>query len=261
MKQKNSILILFLFLITISAWSQEFKKLSLGFEVGSGIVVGEMTDNWFVRQDIGSDLYDYNYSSSSLSKDMSISYLGIKTEYSLAKNKIGILSGIRLTRINSYLDKYTSSGTGYFFLRNSEEGTNTEFFKVKKINEDIDYLGIPIELRYSPFQYKYFCFYFKVGTQINFKLHSKTDIQFLNENMEAYQNKIINSIDFTPNSIFASVYSSVGVKIGKENNVNYNFELVLPSKLLTSNNSSVVVPASYTGFQFSVLFPLKQKKQ
>jgi len=257
MKRNYLFLIFFLSIKAIPVQSQDSNNFAINFEVGSGIVMGELNKNWNVRQDVGSNYYYSDYNSNSLYTDMTIAYFGIKPEFTFAYNKIGVITGLRFTRINSNMAKYSASEGDYFYLLNKVDGNNTEYFRINNISQDNDYLGFPFEIRYIFYQSRTFGLYFKAGTEINFKLNSKTDIQFLNEPMETYQNEILENVGVTPNPIYSSVYSSIGIKIGKRNRVNYNFEIFLPSYIRTPDNSSIVVPNSYSGFQFSVQVPVK----
>ena len=54
--------------------------------------------------------------------------------------------------------KFDYDEGGYFFLRYKSEGTTTEYAKVNKINEHTNYIGVPLELSFSPFWYRNFDF-------------------------------------------------------------------------------------------------------
>ena len=259
MKQKNLFLILVLSFAFSPARSQELKNFTLGFELGSEFVTGQLNKNWNVRKNVGSYYYDYDYGNA-FGTDMTISSVGIKPEFSFFKNRIGISSGLLYTQISSSLGKYSSDINPFFYLLNNGGTTNTEYFKVKNIQDDNDYLGIPLEVTLLPFQLEYIGFYLKAGVELNFRFHNKTDIQFYNASMEPYEQDIIRNTGITTNSIYSSFYSSVGMRFGKEDKIKYNLEILFPSTFLTTNNSALIVPDFYTGFKLSVLFPMKKSK-
>jgi len=78
--------------------------------------------------------------------------------------------------LNKDFDPFYFSQGGYFFLRYNSENTNTEYARVKNINETSNYLGLPFELKISPFSIRNISFYFKVGTEFSFKLNTKSSI-------------------------------------------------------------------------------------
>jgi len=251
MKQKGIVLSLMLGLGLCTAWSQEPVKLTVGFEVGSGFVTGDLNPNWNVRQDVGNYNYGYGYSNS-LSSEMTMAVIGIRPEISFFKGMFAVSSGLRYTRMNSTMSKGSNSKSSYFFLKDNVNTANTEYYKVKEIWEDNDYLGIPLEVTFLPFQYDQVGFYFKAGVEMNFRINSKRDIAFLNPDMEIYQQEFFDHVGITPNVLYSTFYTSVGMRMGKKNKTKYNFELLLPSTFLTKNNSSLVVPQMYSGFKFSV---------
>lgn len=251
MKLKGIILSLMLGMGLCPVWSQEPIKLSVGLEVGSGFVTGDLNPNWKVRQDVGNYNYGYGYSNS-LSSEMTMAVIGIKPEISFFKGMFAVSSGLRYTRINSTMSKGSYSESSYFFLKDNVNTANTEYYKVKKIWEDNDYLGIPLEVTYLPFQYEQLGFYFKVGVEMNFMFSNNRDIVFLNPDMEIYQQEIIDHVGITSNVLYSTFYTSVGMRMGKKDKTKYNFELLLPSTFLTKNNSSMIIPQIYSGFKFSV---------
>jgi len=259
MKQKQVLLISFLSLIFFSVYSQESNGLSLGFEVGSGFVTGDLNKNWNVRQYMGNYDYDYSYGSS-ISSDMSISFIGIRPEISFLQNKIAVSSGLRYTRINSSLSNGSTSDGAFFYLRGNGNTTNIDYYKVRKINEDNDYIGIPLDIKFLPFLNEYFDLYFKLGAEINFRFNTSTDIDFLNPDMEQFQQELIANVKFTPNHFYSSLYGAIGIRLGKKDRVKYNLELILPTYILTANNSSLLTPRYYTGFNFTVQLPGKKSK-
>ena len=251
MNKKGIILCWALYMGFCSVWSQEPVKFTVGFEVGSGFVTGDVNSSWNLRQDVGN--YNYGYGNdNSLSTEMTMAVIGIKPEISFLKGLFAVSSGLRYTRMNSTISKGSSSGSSYFFLKDPGAKANTEYYKVKELWEDNDYLGIPLEVTFLPFQYEQMGFYFKAGVEMNFRFNNHRDIVFLNPGMETYQQDIFDHVGIKPNVLYSTFYSSVGIRLGKKNKTNYNFELLLPSTFLTKNNSSLVVPQMYSGFKLSV---------
>ena len=265
MKKKYLILISFLSLLTVFVYSQDASVITIGFEGGSGFITGKQNDKWNIRQDVATSYYDYGYNyhsgNNSVSSEMNLYYFGIKPAIYFPKYNINISAGLRFTQSNCYLNKSSNSDESYFFLRYNESGTNTEYFKVKGINENINYLGIPLEITLTPFHFDVVNLYAKVGAEINLKLNSQTDINFSNENMKIYKQDVLSRVGTSTNLIYSSGYAAVGIRFGRVTGVKYNFEVTLPARILSSNNSSLVVPEYYSGFQFSVQIPINKAKE
>ncbi len=260
MKQKNAILLVVFCLTVLTLHSQEKRGFSLGFEVGSEYVTGDLNPNWNVRQDVGYNGYDYgstNGTGSSVNSEMSMGFIAIKPEFSFLNNMFSIASGLRYTRMNSVIDHSSSNESGYFFLRDNGTSSISEYYKAKKINEDIDYLGIPLEVTFLPLKYEYFDFYLRVGAEINARFNTSRNIQFVNPDMKSYEAGIVRNVGITSNPFYSSVYSSIGIRFGKGKATKYNFEVLLPSNFLTKNNSSIIIPRYYSGVKLSIQFPLK----
>jgi hypothetical protein len=257
MKHYKNRIVLALSLMVCTAYAQEPTRYFLSVEAGSSFVTGRLNPNWKVRQDVGS--YEYEYmNANSIHAEMTISSIGIKPGMSFFGNKVQAYSGLRYTHINSDLSKNSTLESAFFYL--SDHGTTdiTDFYKIKHITEDNDYLGVPLEILVLPFKNDYFDFYLKAGAELNFRFHTSRDIKFLNPDMEPYQDLILEHANVTTNSIYASVYSAIGIRLGRKNNVKYDLELLLPSYILTRNNSSLILPDFYSGVRFAVQFPCKK---
>lgn len=255
MRVKNQILVLILFLSIGSIKAQEKGRFSLTFEYGAKNASSILSDNWAVRQDVGS-YTDYGVNSR-VDVGNSINSFGIKPEYSFLDNKLWVSSGIRFTTVYAEMMKYDYAEGGYFFLRYNSEGTTTEYARVNKISESTNYIGVPLELTFSPFWYRKFDFYAKIGAELGFKLSSKTNIEFRDASMAGYEQAVIDKVGVSVNSYYSTVYGSIGAKYHLSDKLNCGFEILLPIAMLTQNNSSLVELSQVAGVQFSLSVPLK----
>ncbi len=262
MKQKKLVLLLFAGIVFVTVRSQEAPHFSWGVECASNSVNGTLNEKWAVRQDVSSYNGDYGYSNSGvLNTSMSMYSIGFKPEYSFYHDRLSVFSGLRLTRINSYMDKLSSGSGDFFYLRYKTTPTSSEYCRVMSVDENNDYLGIPLELRYTAFRINRFSFFVKVGTELSFKLASKTDIAFTSESMNPYKDEILNSVGVKVNTMYSTLYGSIGVKYSPNNRINLNLDLFLPSAFLTTNNSTLIIPQNFSGFQFSVQIPITTQKK
>jgi hypothetical protein len=135
--------------------------------------------------------------------------------------------------------------------------SDTKFARVKSISETKRLVSIPLEFRIVPLQYKNIGFFAKVGAEFSkFIFMKKTNINFQENNMEMNEEAILNNIGAISNNLYSTLYGSIGVKIGKETKRNYIFEFFLPSYFLSKKNFSLIDVDSFTGFKFSMQFPI-----
>lgn len=257
---KIKFLTFFLCLYTGIASAQETRQTFIGAEAGMAFIESEMPNMDYIRGDISS--YSGGYSTNSLTSLTYKSYVGIKPELFSLNNKLGFLGGIRYSRINNSVGKnsYRANSTNYFYCLFRQDGVNTEYLKVKEINQISDYLGIPIEIRYFPFNPHLFRIYFKVGAEINFLLQTQTDIVFNDNAMEIYQKELSAKVG-QPETVSFSVYGAGGVRLGRESKPSVSLEVCFPYLFLTPESSGLVNPVFGGGFQVNFQIPIKSKVQ
>ena len=251
---KHKILLFILILGSVSISAQEPERnnrLLMNIDFGGYFFMGELKDKWSIRQDV--EPYSYPSDNHNINHSTSSFYFSIKPEFRFFNNKASVIAGIRYTRFNSDLEK-----DKYFHLRYKKEGTNTEFARVRSINETYDYIGIPVEIQYIPIQFRSVGFYVKIGSEFNFRVHSDMDMVFVNESMKQHQQEIFDRIGVNTNSFYSTLYSSTGVKFGKAEGVNFHIGVILPSFILSSNNSSLISHDNFGGVQCSLVIPFKK---
>ncbi|MFC1734301.1 hypothetical protein ACFL6I_28695, partial [candidate division KSB1 bacterium] len=184
-------------------------------------------------------------------------YAGIKIERRAKNNKLGLLTGLRYTRVNSSFGKsYTwLDNDGYFYLLYKQEGTTTEYLKIKEVNQYSDYLGIPLEIRHFPFNPRFFRFFLKAAAEFNYRLSTTNDVVFNNDKMESFQAGVAEKFG-EPDNFFSMLYFALGLKLGNDNKTNVSLEAVFPSFYLSDNTSSLVIPQYGGGFQINIQIPL-----
>jgi len=256
-KFKSVILVSALLLIQAQTFAGDKEKISFQLEFGGNNVNTTLNDVWQIRQDVGSS--DYYGSSSVVNTDMYVTQLGIKPEMSFFDNKFAISSGLRYYNVQSNISiyRYGSSLPAYFYLRYANSGLNTEYAKVYGIDETSHYLGIPLELKFTPLSLWKFDFYLKTGIDFGFKLGTRTDISFVNSGMEEYENQILTNLGVNSNTLFSTWYSAIGVTFGDRDKLRYSLDILLPSIYISGNNSTLVNNDIFTGFRLSLQLPVK----
>lgn len=239
--------------------TNEWKK-SIHFEAGYIYPQGTIKESVAIRQNI-SYYYVNQYSNGYISSTTSGLLLGVRYEYYLPKLKSGISSGLRFTGLNTEISGYTSNNSNFFFLRYSIQDSDTKFARVKSLTENNYLLSIPLEIRFTPFQYKNLSLYAKAGLEYSMiSLKNEANIYFQDENMEVNKDAILERITDPINKNYSTFYSAVGLKLGQEGKINYNLEVLFPSFFLTKNNFYLVDVEYFEGFKLSIQFPVKNNK-
>ena len=115
-------------------------------------------------------------------------------------------------------------------------------------------MGVPIELRFFPFNQEKFRIYFKAAGEFNFLIETEEDVVFYDNAMESYQNEVIEIIGVS-SSFYASLYFSAGFSLGKDSKPRVNLEICVPYFFLTTEVSSLVTPQAGGGFQLNIQIP------
>jgi hypothetical protein len=232
------------------------------FHIEAGYIYPEGTikESVAIRQNI-SYYYVNQYSNGYISSTTSGLLLGVRYEYYLPKLKSGISSGLRFTGLNTDISGYTSNNSNFFFLRYSMQDSDTKFARVKSLTENNYLLSIPLEIRFTPFQYKNLSLYAKAGLEYSMiSLKNEVNISFQDDDMEVNKDAILENITYPINKNYSTFYSAIGLKLGQEGKTNYTLEVLFPSFFLTKNNFYLVDVAYFEGFRLSIQFPVKNNK-
>jgi hypothetical protein len=175
MKINPLFIIVVLCLASLTVKSQETKSRLLFVEAGMDFISCEPPEKDYIRGEV--DPYAYDYEASTLRGLLSNTYIGIKTEKRVLRNKLGLMAGLRYSRVVSSIGKetYWSDTPDFFYMMFRQSGTTAEYLKVKEINQIAGYLGIPMEVRIYPYRPRTFNVYYKIGTSLNFRIHSKSE--------------------------------------------------------------------------------------
>jgi hypothetical protein len=227
----------------------KFLIVESGFDFISCLEPGK---DW-IRADINP--YSYGYAADQIRSLLYNGYFGVKYEYRFLKNKFGVTSGIRYTRMKSSIGKptYWTSTSEFYYVRYFSDGTTTEYAKVTDINQKSDYIGIPVELRFYPFDDHPVNLFLKAGASFNFKIASKTEINFFDASMNPYRSDVAKLIE-SPWSYYSTYGVGVGLKIGRIPKPGINIEANL-SGMLIPDKASFVRPDVGGGIQFMIRKP------
>lgn len=258
MKTVKFLISFFITLMASSAFGQDEKKPGvLYIDTGMDFLSALSPAKDYIRADI--DQYYYGYAATTLKGHLYKNYLGVKYETRFLKKKLGILSGLRYTRMVSSLGKenYWSGSSDYFYMLFSQEDTRTDYMKVKEINQVAGYIGIPLELRIYPYikeRKSNIYVYYKIGSDFNFRIHSRTTAVFSNSAMNQYKDEPGKIVE-KPWSFYSSFHLGVGFRIGKPEKPGVNIELLYPASVWGEDKPALVSPDAGGGVQVNVRLP------
>ena len=261
MKIKIVILVFFLSYYMGFSLAQETRLKYIGIEGGMTFIESEISDMDYLRGSMPS--YYMGYSTNSITSSSYKSFIGIKSEIFSLSDRFGLLGGIRFSSMNSSIGKndYWTNNTNYFYWLYRQDGINTEYLRIKEINQKSDYIGIPIEIRYfTARRPRLFQIYIKIGIEINYLLESKTGIVFNSPAMDPYE-KDLSAMVEQPEKISSAIYGGGGIKLGRDQKPSISFEACMPYIFLTSRSSGILQPLFGGGFQLNFQIPIKPKAE
>lgn len=255
MKKTNMVICFLVVLSVLGVSAQDQKKnFALSFNYGSKGLAPELNDSWPIRQDVG---YYYNNGfNSSVDVMSALNYIGISPEFFFLNNKLSVSTGLRFTNLTADVVKTDYDLGGYFYLMVKSEGLNTDYARVKAIRENTNYLGVPLEIKYIPFEFVNILFYVKLSAELGYRINTSTDIEFKLSEMESYQSTVLSDLNIEANPLYSSIYSSIGTTIKLSKNLFCSLDVFLPSFYMSENNSGLVNMTNISGVQFSVTIPL-----
>jgi len=235
----------------------------LHLESGFVFPNGSLNEDIPIRQNF-SHHYDLSSRGGEVTLRSSGSLLGLRFEFFNPKYQAGISTGIRYTNYSSLIKGSSSSNAEFFYLRYVFIDDEAKYARVKSISETNNFIGIPIELRYIPLQTKYVGLILKTGFEISFlNISPKTTIELQETSMEQYESQIIDNVIRETDKYYSTLYSSIGVNVGKPDKPKFIFEVFLPSYYLTKNNFALMNEVNHYkgGVKFSIQFPISKAQQ
>lgn len=265
MKDKLFWLIAVLITISFAATAQEVdtqtpsevktRKWFAGAGTGFTMYGANTPDYKFIRGNIGWHDHGYNNDIASFAFSW---HAGLNLEMQSANSKFGYSLGVRYTTYIGYLgaSKYDNDDDDdFFYVRLKESGTQTDYLRVKSVNQINSYIGVPVEFRYLPFRPMLFRPYMKLGADFNFKINDSSNVKFKDGAMDKYEGDVAKLFD-EADDFYSTMYFGLGVKVGRVGKVNFNIDARVPAFVITGNNAGIVEPIAGAGFNFSVQVPL-----
>ena len=262
MKLRNLFLIIVLLTTTLVQAQQNdterrLNRWLLGFEVGTEVVIEPnfRSDKWSVRQGLGSSYF--HRSSVYISRASGFSF-GIIPEFVFGNGRFSAASGLRYLSMRCTLDN--NSRFGFFFLRYSENSTDTRYARVRSISENSDFIGIPLELRWhlAHSANSQANFHLMIGTDAYFRFNSNIDIDFVNDFMQNEQQTILDYVGIDTNDFLSRFSFGFGGSYTFANRTAITMDMLFPFYLTENNFALITSPISNFAIQFSFQIPLSR---
>ncbi len=228
------------------AASQSVSIISFDIEAGFNTVGCDNTSLSRLRSNAADDDYYYDWGYDSRLTNW---YVGIKPEVALC-NKVSVDAGLRFTYTTSNYDRDHSR---YFYWLYKEDGQYTSYIRLRKIEQESYWLGIPFDIRFVPRDLDRTSIYLKAGLAANWRLKTRNDIDTYNRDMKRYEDDIAEQIE-NPNNFALPIWLGVGIQFGSHHAA--CIELTLPYWLKHAKMSSLC-KANHTaiGLQFTYRLP------
>lgn len=251
------ILMFILNCLFLTAEAQNFSGFHVGIEFGKSQMTGEIDERWEFRQTVDSYTSYEGYDGfENAIGEGAIQYVGLKTTYSIWKDRLTFGSGLRYVHIHEQV--FPGESTPYLYLYHpSNEGI--EFFRLHGIEETVGYATIPFEVDMVLLGYmSNWQVYVKGGIQVGMKLHTKNELDFVVQEMRKYENSILSTRNVTQNNLFSTLNGSLGLRLILENGTRLAIEGTSSSIFLTKNNLSLLTSQSLPGVHFTLSVPIHQ---
>ena len=239
---------LLIFQAFTSKGQEQRREKYLGVHAGIETYACNISDKNYIRADVTT--FGENNIKYSLTGTYVRNYAGIKAELFSLNRKWGLSTGIRYSYTSGSIWRYSGSNNNqdFFYVLANQNGTTTEYYRVKELHQMSNYMGIPVELRFFPFRAVNFRVFLKIGADLNLLLNSKNDVVFDNANMNTYKSELL-ALVTPPDPLSVAFHLSGGFKWGKPSKPSLSVETT------SDPASNLVEPIIGGGTQISVQIP------
>lgn len=241
---------------TSAAQAQELRRFNLGVDVGSTTYCTDFRENQAIRATSSVTLFSPN-GSCELETTTNRHYYGIKTEFISSNGYIGLSTGLRYTQIKSTLKRedWLDYSKYKFYVLYSQNGSTTEYAQVENLDQEVDYLGIPLDLRLYTMKPRFFRLFINLGFDFGIKVADKATIDFANATMNPHEAQVGRALG-TPASFLATFNPGLGFKLGSNDGLNVSMQVNLPSYIISTKASTLATSGLGIGAQLSIYYPI-----
>jgi hypothetical protein len=187
----------------------------------------------------------------------------VKFETHRLNERISLGTGIRFSEYVQSMGKWDliTEGVNYFYFLYRQDDQNTYYARIHSINQTSGYLGIPFEFSFFPMKNIHsFRFYVKMGSEIDFRVSTHTNINFKYIDSETIEDEVASQVSH-PSVIGLSFYNCFGFRTGIPGKPMFSVELLFPLFNLNPVSAGILTNNFGGGIQFSYQIPIKSKDQ
>lgn len=244
---RNQLTILILILASITTIkAQPLRMVSIGIEGGFNVGWCDDADLSNIRKsgiidDCGVDWDD----------DASVTnmYVGVKPEFFIT-NQLSVDAGVRFTYTYSEYDKHYSR---YMYWLYSQEGQNTSYIRVRNIEQESYWVGIPVDIRFVPRGLDETSVYLKAGCALNWRITTHNEVKCYKHDMKHYEDDIADQVS-KPDNFALPIWLGVGMQFGPHKAMCIEFTFPYITEWAQTTSLGEVEPISL-GFQFTYRLP------
>jgi hypothetical protein len=242
--------------INVKIKPQSYTQHLLGIEAGMNFLGSDANQLENVRGDIPSD--EEWEPRSSVTSILYRQLIGLKYENMSLYNKMGISTGIGYCKQYGILGKSDYwDNSEYFYLLYREDGLNTEYLKINGITQTTDYIRVPFEIRFFPYQASFLRMYFKAGIDLNYRLSTNTKVEFANAGMNQFEDEVV-AMFSKPKQFYSSGSFSGGLRFGRPNHLMINVEAILPVFSINQHATGFVNGDAGVGLLVYIQLPINK---
>lgn len=259
MKTRKILVLLFAICLYHSNLKAQITQKYLNVDMGVTAFVNELPDNLKIRGDVPKYYYGNEPSATMVNGYMHKQFLGLKAEI-VIRDKFGWSVGVRYSQMKSSITKNDDYNNDYFYLVTTETGTNTEFMKVRSIQQSSDYVGVPIEFRYFPYMPRKFRVFIKLAAEGTILLQTQKSVTFGDDAMANYENDVTKNIK-DPAKLSSLLYGGFGIKYGQKSKPSISIEFSGPAWFASYKSNGMLNPVVGGGVQVNIQIPIGSKTE
>lgn len=212
MTRKSLQLILFALLLswqTVRAQDEKSPSLRfLALDDGFHLYSSARVNQPYIRGDLPAS----GLASEGIRGQLGARFAGVKAENIFFQHRLGLSVGLRYTALFSSISR-NSFFPGHFYLLHRQEGTTTEYLRLRVLEENLHCVGIPLEARFyiNP-KRRWFLI---AGGEASYRVARKVRVEFRDPDMKIYTEDVKSLLRGT-SSYFTSFYMGAGVRLGRK---------------------------------------------
>jgi hypothetical protein len=249
------IILLLILPIAVASKAQTYgNKFKIGVETGVNGIFSKLNSTHLFRINAGeySTQADNQYSTFAYNASWAVL---IEKDY--FNHKLWISTGLSYSKMSSRISRQgLEIGERPDFYLQYVTNNVVKMYRVNEIKQQTSYCGVPINLRFAPYERQNIQGYFKLGASFDFKVHSQTNIAFKSADVSTDPKEITDRFG-QPGIFLSSLSTGLGVNFGAPDQINFRMEANLPFLILTPSATGLTKNSGGIGAVFNLVVPIK----